>query len=69
MLAELNAIPDTEIDYSDIPAHTPIYKPVKKATTIRLDADVLAWLRTFGKGYQTKINAILRHEMLVAKEK
>lgn len=62
---------DSEIDYSDIPAMTeadePLYKPVKKLTTVRIDADVLAWLKTYGKGYQTKINAILRQEMLTAK--
>lgn len=36
------------------------YKPVKKTVTLRLDADVLASLKNFGKGYQTKINEILR---------
>jgi uncharacterized protein (DUF4415 family) len=57
-----------EIDYSDIPpldksflkkATTP-WPPVKKQLTIRLDADVLAWLKRHGKGYQTRINRILR---------
>jgi uncharacterized protein (DUF4415 family) len=38
-------------------------------TTIRLDADVLAWLRSQGKGYQTKINGILRKEMLASLRK
>lgn len=42
------------------------YRPVKEMTTIRLDADVLAWLRSEGKGYQTRINAILRREMLAS---
>lgn len=67
MLDALNKMPDSEIDYSDIPPHDFMYKPVKKVTTIRLDADVLAWLRTYGKGYQSRINAILRHEMLTVK--
>lgn len=67
MLDALNKMPDSEIDYSDIPPHRFMYKPVKQVTTIRLDADVLAWLRTYGKGYQSRINAILRHEMLTAK--
>jgi uncharacterized protein (DUF4415 family) len=40
------------------------YKPVKTSTTVRIDADVLAWLRAQGKGYQSRINAILRREML-----
>ncbi len=70
-LAELGRLPDSAIDYSDIPASTAedlaLYKPVRKSTTIRIDADVLAWLKTYGKGYQTKINAILRQEMLLAK--
>ncbi len=68
-LAALAARPSDVIDYSDIPAVTDtagFYRPVKKMTTIRLDADVLAWLRSQGKGYQTRINAILRREMLAA---
>ena len=72
-LVELGRLPDSEIDYSDIPASTDeelaLYKPVKKLTTVRIDADVLAWIRTYGKGYQTKINASLRQEMLAAKDK
>ncbi len=72
--AELKALStsnDAHIDYSDIPPVTDMsrfYRPVKEMTTIRLDADVLAWLRSQGKGYQTKINAILRREMLVASQ-
>lgn len=59
--------PDEAIDYTDIPPQDiRLYRPVKEMTTIRLDADVLAWLRSQGKGYQTKINAILRNEMLKA---
>lgn len=68
-LEALDKLPDSEIDLSDIPEHTTFYKPVKKQTTIRIDADVLAWLKTYGRGYQTKINAILRQEMLAAKGK
>ncbi|MDR1536048.1 MAG: BrnA antitoxin family protein, partial [Planctomycetota bacterium] len=34
---------------------------------VRIDTDILAWLKTYGKGYQTKINAILRREMFAAK--
>jgi len=59
---------DADIDYSDIPAldksflkkATTPWPPVKKQLTIRLDADVLAWLKLHGKGYQTRINRILR---------
>lgn len=73
-LAALAAMPDKDINYSDIPklpesfwenaVHNPFYKPVKKPTTVRLDADVLAWLQSTGRGYQTRINAILREAML-----
>ena len=68
--AGLNALaarPDSEIDYSDIPPTEDLsrfYRPVKVMTTVRIDADVLAWLRSQGKGYQTKINTILRREMI-----
>jgi uncharacterized protein (DUF4415 family) len=39
---------------------------VKRQVTARVDADVLAWLKSQGKGYQSRINAILRREMLTA---
>ncbi|MDL2207895.1 BrnA antitoxin family protein [Desulfovibrio sp. OttesenSCG-928-M14] len=71
--AELDGLagrPDSAIDYSDIPPledTSRFYRPVKEMTTIRLDADVMAWLRSQGKGYQTRINTILRREMLAAK--
>lgn len=75
-LAALAARPDSEIDTSDIPPLTEafwqnaergrFYRPVKTSTTVRIDADVLAWLRSQGKGYQSRINAILRREMLAA---
>ncbi len=72
--AALEAMSDTKIDYSDIPqlndeffrqaVRNPFYRPVKAATTVRLDTDVLALLRSQGKGYQTRINQILRDAML-----
>jgi uncharacterized protein (DUF4415 family) len=40
------------------------YRPVKRQITARVDADVLEWLKGQGKGYQSRINAILRREML-----
>jgi uncharacterized protein (DUF4415 family) len=67
-LARIDRMKDAEIDYSDIPpldktflkkATTP-WPPMKKQLTIRLDADVLDWLRAQGRGYQTRINYILR---------
>ena len=73
-LAALSAVPDSQINVSDIPPLTddfwkkavknPFYKPVKQATTVRVDADVLAWLKSAGKGYHTRINAILRDAMM-----
>ncbi|HIU37298.1 MAG TPA: BrnA antitoxin family protein [Candidatus Aphodousia faecigallinarum] len=67
-------IRDEDIDYSDI-AQIPdnfadeavrglLYRPVKKSISIRIDADVLIWLKSQGKGYQTRINTILRQAML-----
>ena len=73
-LEALKTLPDEEIDYSDIPplgdefwknaVRNPFYKPTKTSTTVRLDSDVLMWLKSKGKGYQTRINAILRNAML-----
>jgi uncharacterized protein (DUF4415 family) len=39
------------------------YKPIKKAVNVRVDADILEWLKTQGEGYQTRLNAILRKAM------
>jgi uncharacterized protein (DUF4415 family) len=39
------------------------YKPTKKPVTLRLDADVLAWFKKRGRGYQTRINRVLRKAM------
>ncbi|MDL2210670.1 BrnA antitoxin family protein [Desulfovibrio sp. OttesenSCG-928-O18] len=73
-LKALSEMPDSEIDYSDIPplddafwkeaVRNPFYKPTKTSTTVRVDSDVLAWLKSQGKGYQTRINTILREAML-----
>lgn len=61
---EENALPDSEIDTSDIPALTDeqlaLFKPVKKLTSIRLDADSLAYLQK-KKGWQTRLNEYIRH--------
>jgi uncharacterized protein (DUF4415 family) len=39
------------------------YRPPKKSVTMRLDADVLEWLKGYGRGYQTSANLLLRHAM------
>ncbi len=41
-----------------------LYKPIKKPVTLRLDADVLAWFKARGPGYQTRINRALRRMMM-----
>jgi uncharacterized protein (DUF4415 family) len=41
-----------------------MYKPVKQAVSMRLDADVVAWLKRSGPGYQTRANQILRDKMI-----
>lgn len=75
-LKALAARPDSEIDTSDIPEMTDeqwkharrghFYRPRKQQITARVDADVLNWLKSQGKGYQSRINAILRREMLIS---
>ena len=63
---------DADIDFSDVPAVVDwtraeigkFYRPPKKPVTMRLDADVLEWLKAYGKGYQTKANLLLRHAMV-----
>ncbi len=72
----LGAKADGEIDYSDIPpleddfwkqaVRNPFYRPTKTSTTVRIDSDVLHWLRAAGKGYQSRLNSILRREMLAS---
>jgi uncharacterized protein (DUF4415 family) len=65
---ELAALPDEDIDYSDIPEldeaffrNARLVMPVgKRQVTLRIDADVLDWFRAQGKGYQSRMNAVLR---------
>lgn len=40
-----------------------MYAPRKRSVTTKIDEDVLAWLKTGGRGYQTRLNAILRKAM------
>ena len=77
LVAEIKAFKNT--DFSDCPELTDEqlsqlrpshyrnmanYKPIKKTVNVRLDADVIEWLKSAGKGYQTRMNAILREAML-----
>lgn len=68
---EIADLKDEDIDFSDIPELDDSFfekaavswPPGKKQLTIRLDEDVLYWLKSQGKGYQTRINHILRAAM------
>jgi len=76
---KLKAMKDKDIDTSDMPALTQeqlarfvpgkllnrsLYRSVKIPVKINYDADVLEWFRSFGKGYQTRMNKVLREYML-----
>ena len=71
-IAAIAAKRDADIDLSDMPEITDwsgavvgmFYRPPKRPVTMRLDEDVVAWLKGFGPGYQTKANLLLRHAML-----
>ncbi len=64
----INKLSDKDIDYSDIPetdeefwSDAEILFPTKKThVSIRLDDDIISWFKQFGKGYQTKINSVLK---------
>jgi len=70
-LRDLEKMKQKDIDLSDLPEVRDwagavvgkFYRPIKKPLTLRVDADVLAWLKSQGKGYQTRINQILRSAM------
>jgi uncharacterized protein (DUF4415 family) len=71
----LEAQEEEDIDLSDIPELTPEMfakavvkrglktKENKSQLTIRVDRDVLAWFKLQGRGYQTRINSLLRAYM------
>jgi uncharacterized protein (DUF4415 family) len=50
------------------PEMAEMYRPIKKPVTLRLDADVIAWFKARGRGYQTRINRALRAVMLGEKK-
>ncbi len=78
-LAALAGKPEEEIDFSDLPPTTgedwrgaergKFYRPIKRQLTVRIDADVVEWLRGQGRGYQSRLNAILRTAMLANGDK
>lgn len=73
-LAALSAVPENELNLSDIPAtraedwqgatRGKFYRPIKQQLTVRIDADVVEWLKSQGRGYQSRLNEILRTAML-----
>lgn len=76
-LAELEALKDEDIDYSDIPEldeeffrNARLVMPPddnKRPISIRVDADVLEWFKAQGAGHLTRMNAVLRAYMLAAR--
>ncbi len=67
---KLKTMKDSEINFEDIPEldddffkNAQIRLPEKQSVTIRLDTDVLDWFKQQGKGYQTRINKLLRSYM------
>jgi uncharacterized protein (DUF4415 family) len=70
----VNALRDEDIDFSDIPPlprgwsknakrFDEVFKARKEAISVRIDADVLMWLKAGGQGYQSRLNEILRERM------
>jgi len=70
-IAAIAAKVDATIDFSDLPEVVDwsgaevgrFYRPSKRPVTIRLDADVIDWLKSYGRGYQTMANRLLRYAM------
>ncbi|HEV2234330.1 MAG TPA: BrnA antitoxin family protein [Terriglobia bacterium] len=71
-IAAIAAKRDADIDFSDAPPVLDwtgaeigkFYRPMKKPVTMRLDSDIIEWLKSGGRGYQTRANWLLRHAML-----
>jgi uncharacterized protein (DUF4415 family) len=71
---DIAAMKDEDIDLSDIPEVLDwsraemgkFYRPPKRSVTMRLDGDVIDWLKGYGRGYQTRVNLLLRHAMASA---
>ncbi|MGA3087376.1 MAG: BrnA antitoxin family protein [Terriglobales bacterium] len=69
--AVIAAKPDADADFSDAREVVDwrgaeigkFYRPPKKPLTMRLDTDIIQWLKGYGRGYQTRVNARLRHAM------
>ena len=70
-IAAIAAKTDATIDFSEMPEVVDwtgaevgrFYRPAKRSITIRLDEDIIDWLKGYGRGYQTRANLLLRHAM------
>jgi uncharacterized protein (DUF4415 family) len=75
-IRRFDAIRDDQINTTDIPEITEeqmrkgvvghLYRPIKRPVTMRLDADVIAWLKQGGPGYQTKAKVLHDEDMAAA---
>ncbi len=71
-IAVIAAKKDADIDLSEMPEVLDwsgaeigkFYRPRKKPVTMRLDTDIVGWLKSYGRGYQTRVNILLRHAMM-----
>jgi uncharacterized protein (DUF4415 family) len=67
-LDALGAMPESEIDTTEMPAvndwsnsvRGAFYRPIKRPLSLRLDADIIDWFQRQGQGYQTRMNSALR---------
>lgn len=66
----LVAMEDKDIDTSDVPElddeffrKAELKVPLEQLVTLRLESDVVAWFKSQGQGYQTRINKLLRAYM------
>lgn len=70
--ARLAKVPDDEIDMTGMPEQLDwskavrgkYYRPMKEPISLRIDADVLHWFKAKGRGYQSRINKVLRNYFL-----
>ncbi len=75
-IAAIAAKTDATIDFSEMPEVVDwagaevgrFYRPAKRPVTIRLDEEIIDWLKSYGRGYQTKANLLLRHAMEASRQ-
>lgn len=68
-MAALAKMPDSEIDYSDIPPVTDFSgwrRVTPRSSFVRVDGDILDWIKTLGRDREALVNDILRREMNIA---